>query len=303
MEERRFVAGPEDAGQRLDRCLARWMGISRRRATSAIEEGAVLVDGRPAPKGHLLRPGQEVLARVPTDLAPVPEDRPIRIPHEDEWLLVAEKPSGWPTHPLRAGETGTLANAVVAHAPSCSTASADPREGGAVHRLDTETSGLVLFAKQRAVWEEMRRAFTERRVHKEYLALVRGAAEGGSIRRPIVGASAGRSRVARPGEEGREALTEVEPIRSLEFPSGGLWTLVRCVIPTGVRHQIRVHLEAIGHPIAGDPLYGEARLPGLGRLFLHATALRFTHPATGRRLRIESPLPIELAEILGEPSR
>lgn len=270
---------------------------------SAIEEGAVLVDGRPASKGHLLRPGQEVLARLPTDLGPVPEPRPLRIRHEDEWLLAVDKPSGWPTHPLRAGETGTLANAVVAHAPSCATASADPREGGAVHRLDTETSGLVLFAKDRSVWDEMRKAFSEREVHKEYLALVHGWVEGGAIRFPIVGASAGRSRIARPGEEGREALTEVEPIRILELPGAGRWTLVRCVIPTGVRHQIRVHLDAVGHPIAGDPLYGNARLPGLRRLFLHASALGFAHPATGRRLRIESPLPIELAEILGEPSR
>ena len=303
MDEHRFTVGPEDEGERIDRFLVERLGISRRRVGRAIEEGAVRVDGRRAAKGYRLKQGEEVVARVETELAPVPEPRPLRILHEDEWLLAVDKPAGWPTHPLRPGETGTLANAVVARDPACADASADPREGGAAHRLDNETSGIVLFARSRPVWERLRALFSAREVHKEYLALVRGVPEGGEIRRPIVSASAARSRIARPGEEGREALTRVEPLESYEIPGAGRWTLARCTIPTGVRHQIRVHLEAIGHPIAGDPIYGGASLPGLDRLFLHATALELDHPVTGRRLRIESPLPGELRAILAARRR
>lgn len=292
--EHRFRAGPEEEGERLDICLARWLGISRRRAAAAVNAGAVRVDGRRAPKGYLLRSGEEVLAGLVLGLSPVPEPRALSVRFEDEHLLAAEKPAGLPTHPLAAGERGTLANAVVAHAPSCAEASADPREGGATHRLDTETSGLVLFAKSRPVWEALRRAFSERAIRKEYLALVRGAARDREIRTPIARPVKGRARVA-PRGEGREAITFVEALRELEFKGSERWTLVRCIIPTGVMHQIRVHLESIGHPIAGDPLYGRATIPGLNRLFLHASALELAHPAEGWPLRIESPLPPELA--------
>lgn len=292
--ERRFIAGTEDEGARLDARLARWLGISRRRAAAAIEAGGVRVCGRLAPKSHLLRAGEEVFARLVLDRAPIPEARPLVVRYEDEALLAVEKPSGWPAHPLEAGERGTLANAVVAHAPGCATAAEDPREGGAAHRLDKETSGLVLFARSRPVWEALRRAFSERAVRKEYLALVRGAAHDRWIRTPIARPVRGRARVARPGEAGREALTRVEALRPVEPPGQGRWTLVRCTIPTGVMHQIRVHLDSVGHPIAGDSLYGQARLVGLDRLFLHAALLELTHPTSGRRLRIESPLPPEL---------
>lgn len=295
--ERRFTASPEDAGERLDRCLARWMGISRRQAMAAIQAGAVRVDGRRAAKAHLLREGEEILARIALDRSPLPEPRPLEIRFEDEALLVVEKPSGWPTHPLEGGETGTLANAVVAHAPTCAAASADPREGGATHRLDTETSGLVIFAKSRSAWEVLRSQFAARTVRKEYLALVRGALRDREIRTPIARPVRGRARVVRPGEDGREAHTLVEAVREVAPAGQGRWTLVRCTIPTGVMHQIRVHLDSIGHPIAGDPLYGGARLEGLDRLFLHASALEFQHPATGRGLRIESPLPAELRRL------
>lgn len=292
--ERRFIASLEDEGERLDACLARWMGISRRRAAAAIEADEVRVAGRRAPKGRLLQAGEEVVVRLALELSPVPEARPLVVRYEDETLLVVDKPSGIFTHPLVAGETGTLANAVVAHAPSCASASTDPREGGAAHRLDRETSGLVLFVKERPAWERLRRAFSERTVHKEYLALVRGEMRDREIRSPIAPPVKGRARVARPSEEGREAVTLVRALRAVARPGGGRWTLVRCTIPTGVMHQIRVHLDSVGHPIAGDPLYGNARFPGLDRLFLHASALAFSHPKSGARLRIDSPLPPEL---------
>lgn len=293
--DRRLTVTPEEEGERLDRWLARRLDISRRRAMAAIEAGSVRVEGRRAPKAHLLQAGEEVVAEILRDLRPLPEPRPIEIHYEDEALLAVEKVAGWPTHPLEAGETGTLANAVVARAPACADASHDPREGGAVHRLDTETSGLVLFAKSRPVWEALRGQFAARNVKKEYLSLVAGAAEDQAIRAPILRPVRGKARVARPGEEGREALTFVEPLRRIR----GAWTVVRCTIPTGVMHQIRVHLDAVGHPIAGDPLYGDARLEGLDRLFLHAVALEFSHPSDGRRMRIESPLPAELRALVG----
>ncbi len=295
--EHRFVVSPAEAGERLDRCLARRLGISRRQAMQAIAMGGVRVNGRRAAKGHLLQEGEEVAARVALDLRPVPEPRPLTIRYEDDDLLVVDKPAGWPTHPLEAGETRTLANAVVAHVPACAEASADPREGGATHRLDTETSGLVLFAKSRPVWEALRGQFTARTVHKEYLALARGAVRAQEIRLPIARPVRGRARTARPGEEGREAHTRVEIVEEIRPPGQGVWTLVRCIIPTGVMHQIRVHLHAIGHPLAGDPLYGDARFEGLDRLFLHASALEFDHPVTGRRMRVASPLPDALAAL------
>lgn len=303
MDERRFKVDPDEEGDRLDRVLARRLGISRRLAIRAIEEGKVRVGGRRAAKGYVLAAGEEIVAEVPTDLAPLPEPRALRVLYEDEWILAVDKPAGWPMHPLRPGETGTLANAVVAREPACARASADPREGGAAHRLDNETSGVVLFARSRPVWMRLREMFAVRAVHKEYLALVRGAPEAGEIRRPILPASASRSRVARSWEEGREALTRVEPLEFFDAPGQGRFALVRCTIPTGVRHQIRVHLQAIGHPIAGDALYGGARLPGLERLFLHATAIVFDHPVTGRRLRVESPLPEELRAVLAVLTR
>lgn len=299
MRETTFSVADGDAGTRLDRFLAVASGESRHRIVAAIEAGDVRVNGRRARKGQPVEPGQTILLRL-APLAPEPEAGvPLQVVHEDPAFLVVEKPAGRATHPLVPGETGTLANAVVARYPECATASASEREGGACHRLDGATSGLVVFARTRAAWDSLRGQFSARTVQKQYLALVAGSMYGpAELTAPLEPAGPGRMRVAREPDaveigEAREAFTLVEVERRLPG-----WTLVRCTITTGVMHQIRVHLAHEGNPVAGDDLYGGARPPGLQRMFLHASVLGFDHPVSGERVRFESGLPPELSRAL-----
>lgn len=300
--EVRLEVSREDEGERLDRFLSRRLGISRRQAMREVEMGRVEVEGRSGRKGQSLLAGQLVSARLPPWKGPLPQpELPLRVIHQDPSILVVEKESGLPTHPLEALETGTLANAVAAVAPECAAAGEDPREGGAAHRLDAGTSGLVVFARDRASWLDLRSQFAARTVEKEYVALVQGEVASRAIldrhlaRTP---GDPGKMRLAREGEPGAvEAWTLVEPIRALPG-----WTLVRCTIRTGAMHQIRVHLSSFGHPIAGDARYGGPSPGGLQRLFLHASTLGFRHPGDGRRLRFSSPLPEGLEQVLGDLS-
>jgi 23S rRNA pseudouridine1911/1915/1917 synthase len=299
MSEQTFTVGEADAGLRLDRFLAAATGASRHRIVAAIESGGVRVNGRRARKGQALEPGQVVLLHL-EPLAPQPQpELPLVVVHEDPAFVVVEKPAGWPTHPLLPGETGTLANAVVARFPECAAASESEREGGACHRLDGPTSGLVLFARTREDWEALRAQFGARTVEKQYLALAAGSVFGpAELTAPLEPAGPGRMRVAREPDaveagEAREAFTLVEVEKR-----GAGWTLVRCTITTGVMHQIRVHLAHEGTPVAGDDLYGGDRPPGLQRMFLHASVLGFDHPRTGDRVRFTSALPPELAGVL-----
>jgi 23S rRNA pseudouridine1911/1915/1917 synthase len=218
--------------------------------------------------------------------------------------IVADKPAGVATHPLRAGERGTLANGVVAEYPECATASLEPREGGAVHRLDADTSGCVLFARDREAWQHLRRQLTDRTVEKVYLALVAGRVSSGGVCSVPLAQRAGRS-VPVPDEgrgdrlpsrtgTPRPAETRWEVARAFERH-----TLLEVRIPTGAMHQIRAHLAFLGHPVAGDLDYGgaTAALPGLDRHFLHAWKLGFERPEGGR-VEVQSPMPPELAEAL-----
>lgn len=262
------------------------------------------MSGRRARKGDALVGGEEVVALLePAGRSPEPQPSlSLVIWYEDPDLAVVEKPGGWPIHPLRSGETGTLANAVVARWPECGEASPDPREGGVAHRLDTPTSGLVVVARNRKAWDSLRAQFASRTVHKEYLALVAGRYEGpGIIDTPI---AADRSRTGRmvavtdPARWERTGAREAHTRVSVDRVFSG-YTLVRCVITTGVMHQIRVHLAHVGHPVAGDDRYGNPDdPPGIPRLFLHATVLAFDHPVSGERLVFHSPLPAELEAVL-----
>jgi len=302
-EEHRFVVPDDAAGTRLDRFAAAALSGSRQKVMEAIDKGLVRVDGRRAKKGQPVEAGQEVVVRLPRAgeaLVPQPE-LPLEVVYEDEAVVVVSKASGVPTHPLEAGERGTLANALVARFPGCAGAGLDPREGGAAHRLDAPTSGLLVAARSREAWEDLRAQFAARTVRKEYLALAAGAVFGPVEVEVPIGADPGtpgrmrtvvQERLAER-KNAREAHTLVEVER--RFPG---WTLVRCTITTGVMHQIRVHLAHLGSPVAGDDLYGGARPRGLHRLFLHASRLAFTHPTTGAPLDFESPLPPELDDVL-----
>jgi len=286
---------------RLDRALARLFGVSRGRAMEWIAEDRVRVDGRRAAKGAQVGPGARVSVRRPPPDAPAPQpELPVRIVHADGQVVVADKPAGMPSHPLKPGETGTAANALVGRFPELASVGPAPREGGLVHRLDTDTSGLLLAARTDAAHALLRAQFAARTVEKGYLALVAGELHaGGEIDVPLAHDphDARKVRAASDPEwaeahEARPASTRFTPaLRRAGF------TLVDVEIATGVLHQIRAHLAFIGHPLAGDALYGGPELPGLSRHFLHAARLAFAHP-DGSRPRFDSPLPEDLASVL-----
>jgi len=286
---------------RLDRALARLFGVSRGRAMEWIAEDRVRVDGRRAAKGAQVGPGARVSVRRPPPDAPAPQpELPLRIVHADGQVVVADKPAGMPSHPLKPGETGTAANALVGRFPELASVGPAPREGGLVHRLDTDTSGLLLAARTDAGHALLRAQFAARTVEKGYLALVAGELHaGGEIDVPLAHDphDARKVRAASDPEwaeahEARPASTRFTPaLRRAGF------TLVDVEIATGVLHQIRAHLAFIGHPLAGDALYGGPELPGLSRHFLHAARLAFAHP-DGSRPRFDSPLPEDLASVL-----
>ncbi|HXX30597.1 MAG TPA: RluA family pseudouridine synthase [Myxococcaceae bacterium] len=288
---------PAAAGRRLDLAVGEALGLSRAEVKALFESGAVRVRGRRPRKGERAEAGMVVEVEVPEEapaLVAQPE-LPLRVLHEDAHLVAVDKAPGMPSHPLRPGETGTVANALVARYPECAAAGEDPREGGLVHRLDLETSGVLLAARDRATWDAVRALFTTRAVDKRYWALTAGPiAEQGVIDLPLRHRGEARMEPAADGgEPGREAVTEVRVLAR----QGDL-ALVEVRILTGVQHQIRAHLAAIGAPVMGDALYGGRPCPGLPRIFLHAHALGLVHPASGETLRVESPLPVDLRDAL-----
>jgi 23S rRNA pseudouridine1911/1915/1917 synthase len=291
---------PLDAApDRLDKAVAKLFGVSRGRAMDWIAEGRVRVDGKRAPKGAPATPGARISVAMPPPDQPVPQpELAIRIIHADAAVVVADKPAGMPSHPLKAGEKGTAANALVGRFPELAQVGPQLREGGLVHRLDTDTSGLLLAARTDAAHAMLRAQFAGRTVDKGYLALVAGEIHaGGEIALPLFHDPRDPRRMlaasdAEYAEEhgARPALTRFAPV-----DRRGGFTLLGVEIATGVMHQIRAHLSFIGHPLAGDELYGGPPLPGLDRHFLHAARLGFAHP-DGSRARFESPLPKELQD-------
>ncbi|HEV2997910.1 MAG TPA: RluA family pseudouridine synthase [Solirubrobacteraceae bacterium] len=219
------------------------------------------------------------------------EPPPFRIAHQDEHLLVVEKPAGLVVHPARGHREGTLSQLLAPLAAG----GEDPERAGIVHRLDRDTSGLILVARSPEVHERLQAAIAAREVQREYLALVEGRppARTGTIDAPIGRDPRERTRKTVGGEHPREARTHFVLERALRG-----YTLLRLRLETGRTHQIRVHLQAIGHPVCGDPEYGTAGLLGLERQFLHATRLSFAHPVTHERIEIDSPLPEDLAAVL-----
>jgi 23S rRNA pseudouridine1911/1915/1917 synthase len=289
------------AGKRLDAAIAeRVPELSRSRARRLVERGEVRVSGAEAKPAQRLRAGQTVEGSVPE---PEPsevagEAIPLQVVHEDEHLLVVDKPAGLVVHPAAGHRGGTLVHALLHHCRALSGVGGVLRPG-IVHRLDKDTSGLLVVAKSDVAHRGLAAQFHAHSIEREYRALVRGAprAARGSITAPIGRGRADPRRftVRRPRKP-RSAAThwEVEE----RFPG---YTLLRVRLETGRTHQIRVHLASAGLPVAGDPLYGgrgAAREVGLGRQALHAARLGFVHPATGARLSFESPLPADFADAL-----
>jgi 23S rRNA pseudouridine1911/1915/1917 synthase len=281
---------------RVDVWLASALELPRTRVKELLERGAVRIAGRPPRKGDRTVAGARVeVTLAEEDRRPVPQpELPLEVLYLDPQLLAVNKAAGMPSHPLLPGERGTVVNALVARHPECADASADPREGGLVHRLDTLTSGVLLAARTPEVWEALRDAFAERQVDKRYLAVVTGpVAEQGEIDLAL------RHRGERVEPvldgSGREALTDFRVLSR-----SGDAALLEVRIHTGVLHQVRAHLAAIGAPVLGDTAYGGRPRPGLDRFFLHAARLGFVHPATGERLEIAAPLPAELRAMLAD---
>ncbi len=335
-EARTIAAGSDAAGQRLDRFLAAQMeGVSRARIQLLLDQGDVLVDGERRKPSLRLR-GSETIAILgdphPEPLKAVPEAIPLDVVYEDSDLAVVDKPAGMMVH-AGSGATdaarnrGTLVNALLHRFGALSGAGGELRPG-IVHRLDKNTSGLIVVAKNDRAHRALAEQFAARRIKKTYVALVHGAlrAEKGTIHSAIGRDPVRRTRMtARPTQNARSAVSHWEVVRRLDTRYGK-FTLVKVRIETGRTHQIRVHMASIGHPVVGDTLYGaagqlttatsgarnrpesprtadEVEKLRLGRSFLHAAQLELAHPLTGKLLDLKSPLPRELEAFLSRIER
>ena len=289
MEERRIEAAGD--GRRLDVQLSEVSGLTRSRIAALMEDGNVTVDGAVQKKpGQKAKPGQSIVLTVPAPKPAIPEaqDIPLTILYEDADLAVVVKPCGMVVHPAAGNEDGTLVNALLHHLDSLGGIGGELRPG-IVHRLDKDTSGLLLVAKHDAAQLALSEQLSGRRMEKHYRALVEGniREDSGRIEAAITRSRKDRKKLA-VDEEGREAITEWTVLSR-----GRGVTLLDVHILTGRTHQIRVHMRHIGHPVCGDPIYGSARGAKVPRLMLHAYSLTFTHPGTGERLTFVAELPEE----------
>ena len=295
----------ELAGLRLDQALVRLLpAYSRSRLQEWVRTAHVLVDGAACTPKDKVWGGERIELRAEADAAceDVPQDIPLAVVHEDIQLLVIDKPAGLVVHPGSGNPRGTLLNALLHHAPALATL---PR-AGIVHRLDKDTSGLLAVAKTLEAHASLVRQLQARSVRREYLAVVAGVPPPhGQVEAPIGRHPSARTRMAVVAR-GKPALTHFRVRRS-----GGGWALVECRLETGRTHQIRVHMRSIGHPVVGDPVYGNAKLPrnlpecarAFPRQALHAARLELVHPVSGERLAFSAPLPRDLAALIAALER
>ncbi len=291
----------DDAGKRLDAFLhERLSDFSRSRLQSWIKTGRVLIDGKPLRASHKLRGGETVCV-TPADLTPLkaePEDLPVKVLYEDADVIAIDKPAGMVVHAGAGHASGTLVNALLHHFGALSAVGGDLRPG-IVHRLDRETSGVLVVARSDKAHQSLAAQFHDRKVEKTYLALVHGRMKQAqaAIDTPIARDPVRRTRMTTKLSSGRTAFTEYRVVEELQN-----FSFLEVRIGTGRTHQIRVHLASIHHPVVGDRLYGAPAkipgLPGLGRFFLHAHRIRFTSPSSGEPIAVESPLAPELIAFL-----
>jgi 23S rRNA pseudouridine1911/1915/1917 synthase len=288
----------EAAGERLDRFLASLPQIGSRGLAERVLATGVLVDGRRAAKSHRLTGGEEVEFEPPerpaTSLAA--EEMDLRIAYEDDHLVVVDKPAGLVVHPAPGHATGTLVHGLLAH----DVAGGDEDRPGIVHRLDRDTSGLMVVARSEEAHRRLQQLVRGRELERHYRALVVGRprSRSGRIEAPIGRDRREPMRHSLDTDTPREAVTHFQLVEL--FPRHALLDVK---LETGRTHQIRVHLAAIDLPVAGDPVYGRPRELDLERQFLHAARLAFTHPFTNQRVDVESPLPADLAAALERAAR
>jgi 23S rRNA pseudouridine1911/1915/1917 synthase len=318
---RRLVVPEEANGQRLDLFLVQHLSeVSRSRVQLLLQQGNVLIDGKLAKASRKLRSGENISVLgdpQPPPLRAMAEAIPLEIVYEDHDIAVVNKPAGMMVH-AGSGATdearnrGTLVNALLHHLQELSSTSG-PLRPGIVHRLDKQTSGLIVVAKNDATHARLSSMFARRQVRKLYIALVQGelAQERGTVNASISRDSIRRTRMTTRREGGRSAVSHWQVLRRIQGPYGN-FTLVSVRIETGRTHQIRVHMASLGHPVVGDTLYGApsaiaplaaaSRLPRLvlPRNFLHAAELEFAHPGSGERLSLVSNLPADLKQFMAQ---
>jgi 23S rRNA pseudouridine1911/1915/1917 synthase len=319
------AVGAEEAGERLDRFLARRLPqLSRSRLQALIRAGEVGCEGRAvADLGRRVRAGESYTVHVPEPEAAVPEAEaiPLAVLYEDAELIVVDKPAGLTVHPAPGHAAGTLVNALIAHCGASLSGIGGVRRPGIVHRLDKDTSGLLVVAKSDRAHRGLAQQFAahgaDGRLERHYLAIVWGAPERqrGSIDAALARSRTNRTKIAVVSDAaGRRAVTRYEVLAT--YPAGAktpIASLLRLTLETGRTHQVRVHLAHIGHPLLGDMTYGagfkasarklnaqaQAALGRLGRQALHAAELALVHPVTEKRLRFASPLPADMARLAG----
>lgn len=312
---RRETVAPEEAGARLDRWLAdRLSDLSRSRIKALILDGVVTVDGETVAEPKTpVKPGSQVCVAVPppSPAEPEPQAIALSVVYEDSDLIVIDKPAGMAVHPAPGSPDGTLVNALLAHCAGALSGIGGVARPGIVHRLDKDTSGLIVCAKTDAAHQGLARQFAEHSAGRRYLAVAWGrpSPAAGRIEGPIGRDPKNRKRMAvvRAGS-GKPAVTHYETERALGLGA----SLIACRLETGRTHQIRIHLAHIGHPLIGDPLYGRATparrkaLPegarraadGFPRQALHAGRLAFTHPTRGEEMVFDSPIPADMTALI-----
>lgn len=301
-EKREFRVGEDEAGRRLDIFLARSLSdYSRTRLKRFIEEGRVLVNGERVKPRHALSSGDRVGITIPppSNFSPAPEPIPLNVIFEDDSIIVINKSPGLLVHPVRAGQGGTLVNALLHHCRGLSRGSGILRPG-IVHRLDRNTSGVMVAAKNDRAHAELVRQFKDRSVDKEYFAIVRGnpSRNQGQLTYPIGRANRKKIKMVVRYTDGRKAHTEYEVLERFEACS-----LIRLVIKTGRTHQIRVHLSRLGCRVLGDKTYGpkinrKQNAPRPSRQMLHSHRLRIAHPETCEPMEFIAPIPGDMNEVL-----
>lgn len=311
MGDGKVISGTSNADGRLDKALAEATGLSRARIQALIAEGAVTVSGQVATQSSVkTAAGTAFTVAVPPNADPeaLPQEIPLNVVFEDEHLVVVDKPAGLVVHPAAGNRDGTLVNALLHHCAGQLSGIGGVARPGIVHRIDKDTSGLLVVAKSDAAHEGLARQFAEHSIERAYLAVCNGHPNprDGTISARIGRSDANRKKMAvlpKESSRGKRAVTRYKTLRKMPHCS-----LVECRLETGRTHQVRVHLASIGHPLVGDPVYGRASSAlrpvlqklGFRRQALHAAVLGFIHPVTGHRLSFSSDLPPDMAELIDE---
>ena len=296
MEERRFAAGPEDAGIRIDKCIALKLGegYSRTYVKFLMDNGCVRVNGRAVKARYSVREKDEIFLELLLQESGGIEAEaiPLNILYEDEWVIVVDKPAGMVVHPGAGNKKGTLVNALLYHCGKLPDTEDDLRPG-IVHRLDKDTSGVMVAAKNDRALRSLAKQFQRRTVKKHYVALVKGSVEmdNGIVEAPVARHPVDRKKMNVEYAAGKKARTIYHVIRRFSD-----FTLLSLDLETGRTHQIRVHMKHIGHPVLGDAKYGGGG--GMARQALHAEKLMFTHPDTGKCMEFSSPMPADMREVI-----